>query len=156
MIIVSACLLGIRCRYDGESRPDERLMAMAPNTIFIPLCPEQLGGLSTPRVPAQIVSGTGGDVLDNLARVIDSMGRDVTEQFLKGAAETIKIAKLMGAGAAIMKDMSPSCGVSFIRKDDAAIEGMGVTSALLMREGVHIISSDEISEEDVRHYSHRR
>ncbi len=129
---------------------------MAPNTIFIPLCPEQLGGLSTPRISAQIVGGAGGDVLDNLARVIDSMGRDVTEQFLRGAKEAAKIAKLIGASAAIMKDMSPSCGVSFIRKDDAAIEGMGVTSALLMREGVHVISSDEISEEDVRHYSHRR
>ena len=129
---------------------------MAPNTIFIPLCPEQLGGLSTPRVPAQIADGTGEDVLDNLASVIDSMGRDVTEQFLKGAKEAAKIAKLMGADVAIMKDMSPSCGVSFIRKDDAAIEGMGVTSALLTREGVHVISSDEISEEDVRHYSHRR
>ena len=129
---------------------------MAPNTIFIPLCPEQLGGLSTPRVPAQIADGTGEDVLDNLARVIDSMGRDVTEQFLKGAKEAAKIAKLMGADVAIMKDMSPSCGVSFIRKDDAAIEGMGVTSALLTREGVHVISSDAISEEDVRHYSHRR
>ncbi len=129
---------------------------MAPNTIFIPLCPEQLGGLSTPRVPAQIADGTGEDVLDNLASVIDSMGRDVTEQFLKGAKEAAKIAKLMGADVAIMKDMSPSCGVSFIRKDDAAIEGMGVTSALLTREGVHVISSDAISEEDVRHYSHRR
>jgi len=156
MIIVSACLLGVRCRYDGESRPDKSLPAMASKAIFIPLCPEQLGGLSTPRVPARIIDGTGGDVLDNLARVIDSIGRDVTEQFLKGAAEAGKIAKLMGAGAAIMKEMSPSCGVSFLRKDDAAIEGMGVTSALLAREGVHVISSDEISEEDVRYYSHRR
>ncbi len=129
---------------------------MTPEIIFIPLCPEQLGGLTTPRVSAQIVNGNGEDVLDNFARVIDSMGRDVTEQFLRGAEEAGRIAKLMGASGAIMKEMSPSCGVRFIRKSDSIIEGMGVTSALLMREGIHVISSDEISEEHVRHYSDRK
>ena len=156
MIIVSACLLGIKCRYDGSSRPDEKLLEMASEIIFIPLCPEQLGGLSTPRVPAQIVNGNGEDVLNNLAKVIDSDNRDVTEQFLKGAEETGRIAKLMGVSAAVMKEMSPSCGVCFIRKNDSTVKGMGVTSALLTREGIHVISSDEISEEDVRYYSHRK
>ncbi|MBE9546582.1 MAG: DUF523 domain-containing protein [Proteobacteria bacterium] len=145
MILVSACLLGVKCRYDGESRPDERLLEMASEVVFIPLCPEQLGGLSTPRIPARIVGGNGEDVLNNLAKVIDSSDRDVTGQFINGAKEATRIAKLMRASVAIMKEKSPSCGVRFIRKNDSTVEGMGVTSALLMREGIQVISSDEIN-----------
>lgn len=156
MIIVSACLLGVKCRYDSGSSLDERLLTMASEVAFIPLCPEQLGGLSTPRVPAQIVKGNGEDVLNTRAKVVDVNSRDVTEQFLKGAEEVRRIAKLMRVSTAIMKEMSPSCGVYFIRKNNSTIEGMGVTSALLTREGVHVISSDEIGEEDVRYYSHRK
>ena len=150
MILVSACLLGVKCRYDGGSSPDEKLQSMVSEVAFIPLCPEQLGGLSTPRVSAQIVNGNGEDVLNNLARVIDSNNRDVTEQFLKGAEEVRKIARLMRVSAAIMKEKSPSCGVRFIRKNGSTVEGMGVTSALLMRDGIHVISSDEISEAIIR------
>lgn len=150
MIIVSACLLGIKCRYDGESRSDERLLKMAAEVTFIPICPEQLGGLPTPRVPARIVNGNGEDVLNNFARVIDSDNEDVTEQFINGAEEVRRIAKLMGVNTAIMKETSPSCGVRFIRKNDSKIEGMGVTSALLVRERINVISSDEISETTVR------
>jgi len=146
MVIVSACLLGIKCRYDGGNSLDERLLAMASEVTFIPLCPEQLGGLSTPRVPAQIVKGNGEDVLNSRAKVVDASGRDVTKQFLNGAEEVKRIAKLMRVSTVIMKEKSPSCGVRFISKNDSTIEGMGVTSALLMREGIRVISSDEISE----------
>lgn len=150
MIIVSACLLGVKCRYNGESSPDEKLQSIASEVAFIPLCPEQLGGLSTPRVPAWIVDGNGEDILDGLTKVFDSNNRDVTEQFLKGAEEVRKIARLMRVSTAIMKEKSPSCGVRFISKGGVTKEGMGVTSALLMREGIHVISSDEISETTVR------
>ncbi|MDO9528677.1 MAG: DUF523 domain-containing protein [Syntrophales bacterium] len=156
MIIISACLLGVKCRYDGRSTPDKKLQSMISEFTFIPMCPEQLGGLPTPRVSARIVDGNGEDVLNGLAKVIDSNNRDVTEQFLKGAEEVREIAKLMRVSAAIMKEKSPSCGVRFIRKSDSTMEGMGVTSAILMREGIHVISSDEISEEYVRYCSYRK
>jgi uncharacterized protein YbbK (DUF523 family) len=156
MVIVSACLLGIKCRYDGGNSVDERLLAMASEVTFIPLCPEQLGGLSTPRVPAQIVKGNGEDVLNSRAKVVDASGRDVTKQFLNGAEEVKRIAKLMRVSTVIMKEKSPSCGVCFISKNDSTIEGMGVTSALLMREGIRVISSDEISKEHVRYHSYRK
>ncbi len=123
---------------------------MASEVAVIPLCPEQLGGLSTPRVPARIVDGNGEDVLNGRAKVIDANGKDVTEQFLKGAEEVREIARLMKVSTAIMKEKSPSCGVRFIRKSGVTKEGMGLTSALLMREGIHVISSDEISETTVR------
>jgi len=156
MIIVSACLLGAKCRYDGGSAPDKKLQSMISEFAFIPMCPEQLGGLPTPRVHAQIVDGNGEDVHNGLAKVFDSNNRDVTGQFLKGAEEVRKIARLMKISTAIMKEKSPSCGVRFIRKSDVTKEGMGVTSALLMREGIHVISSDEISEEYVRYCSYRK
>ena len=156
MIIVSACLLGVKCRYDGGSVPDKKLQSMMSEFVFIPMCPEQLGGLPIPRVSARIAGGNGEDVLDGLAKVIDSNNRDVTEQFLKGAEEVREIAKLMGVSAAIMKEKSPSCGVRLIRKGSSTVEGMGVTSALLMREGINVISSEEINEEHVRYYSCRK
>ncbi|TSA55993.1 MAG: DUF523 domain-containing protein [Planctomycetaceae bacterium] len=156
MIIVSACLLGVKCRYDGGSTPDKKLQSMASEVAFIPVCPEQLGGLPTPRVHAQIVDGNGEDVINGLAKVIDSNNRDLTGQFLKGAEEVREIARLMKVSTAIMKEESPSCGVRFIRKSGVTKEGMGVTSALLMREGIHVISSDEISEEYVRYCSYRK
>ena len=156
MIIVSACLLGIKCRYDGGSTPDKKLQSMMSEVAFVPMCPEQLGGLSTPRVHARIVDGNGEDVINGLAKVIDANNRDVTGQFLKGAEEVREIARLMKIGTAIMKEKSPSCGVRFIRESGVTKAGMGVTSALLMREGVNVISSDEISEEYVRYCSYRK
>lgn len=156
MIIVSACLLGVKCRYDGGSSPDERLQSMASEGAFIPLCPEQLGGLPTPRVHAQIVDGNGEDVINGIAKVMDSNNKDVTGQFLKGAEEVREIARLMKVRTVILKEKSPSCGVRFISKSGVTEEGMGVTSALLMREGIHVISSDEISEEYVRYCSYRK
>ncbi len=129
---------------------------MTSEVVFIPLCPEQLGGLSTPRVPAWIVGGNGEDVLDGRAKVIDSNNRDVTDQFLKGAEEVREILRLMKVSTVIMKEKSPSCGVRFVSKGGVTKEGMGVTSALLMREGIHVISSDEISEEYVRYCSNRK
>lgn len=145
MTIVSACLLGIKCRYDGKGCPDERMLAMAHERIFLPFCPEQLGGLPTPRQPARITGGHGGDVLDDRAAVRDANNVDVTRHFLRGAQEVIKVARLMKVKTAIMKETSPSCGVCFVHRDDAVVKGMGVTTALLLREGIRIISSDKIT-----------
>lgn len=155
MIIVSACLLGINCRYDGRSSPDERIRAfLQERGRFIPVCPEQLGGLSTPRPPAVITSGDGGDVLNGSARLIDSFGTDVTEQFLRGAREALKVASLCQVERAVLKERSPSCGVHYIKRNGEPVEGMGVTTALFREKGITVISSERF-EDYVRRTHHR-
>ena len=139
LCIVSACLLGLNTRYDGTSQLRPELLADRDgDTIYIPLCPEQLGGLSTPRPRAEITAGDGTDVLAGRAAVVDETGRDVTAQFLKGAEQALKIANLCGATMALLKEGSPSCGVEQIRRDGQTIKGVGVTAALLMREGIEL------------------
>ncbi len=146
-ILVSACLLGINCRFDGRNCFDERVARLVSRFVMIPVCPEQLGGLGTPREPMKIVRGTGSDVLNGKARVVNESGIDVTEKMLKGAEETLKIAKLFGAKRAVFKARSPSCGCGEIR--DAAsperlIRGDGVTTALLKKNGIVVITEEEI------------
>ncbi len=112
----------------------------------IPVCPEQLGGLPTPRPPAEIVGGTGEDVVDGRARVMTADGRDVTENFLRGAGEVLRLAELVRPDLVILKERSPSCGVreiydgTFTRTLRA---GCGVTTALLRRCGWQVISDEE-------------
>ena len=129
---MSACLLGVRCRYDGESRRSEEVVSRLRHIHTIPVCPEQLGGLPTPRAPCELVgisgeTGTGEDVLAGRARVIDEAGEDRTPEYLRGAEQTLRLARLLGARRAILKTDSPSC-------DPAR----GVTAAVLRREGFEI------------------
>ena len=148
--IVSACLAGVNCRHDGGNRLHSRVAQLVAEGRAIPVCPEQLGGRSTPRAASNLVSGTGANVLDGRARVIDVEGRDVTAEFIRGARETLLIAKTAGTTHAILKENSPSCGSKRTYVLDASgrphrIEGQGVTTALLAREGVRVISEDELS-----------
>jgi len=151
-VIISTCLLGIKSRYNGEaSYSAEAIKEAAPN--LIPLCPEQLGGLPTPREPALIVGGTGIDVLDGAASVINRSGQDVTSFFINGAEAVLKIARLTGAKKAVLKEQSPSCGVNCIcclqpgNKNRAAEanevqvvrKGPGVLAALLIIEGLLVL-----------------
>src|SRR5512136_2016262 len=99
MIIVSACLAGVACRYDGGAKPCAAVICLVAEGQAIPVCPEQLGGLPTPRLPAEQV----GD------RVIRKDGMDVTAEFERGAQEALKVARLVGAKTAILKARSPSC-----------------------------------------------
>ena len=99
---------------------------------MIPVCPEQLGGLGTPRAPMEIIGGGGIDVVDGTARVVNANGEDVTAHLLKGAEEVVKIATLLGIREAIMKRGSPSCG------SDERLEG--VTTALLRRKGLQVFT----------------
>lgn len=145
MKLISACLVGCRCRYDGGSKSIdvyERLVEQG-EAVFV--CPEQLGGLSTPRPPAQIVGGTGEDVLDGHARVVTDAGVDVTDEFIRGAEEALRMAKMVGAKEAILKERSPSCGSSMIY-DGTFTEGKrpgdGVTAALLKRHGINVYSEE--------------
>lgn len=144
VIVASACLLGVQCRYDGGHRLDDKVVAISEKEKLILLCPEQLGGLSIPRPPAEIVGGDGDDVLDGMARVVDKEGKDVTEEFLKGARESLRITKVVGAKKAIMKEKSPSCGMHKIYRDGILVSGKGVLTALLLREGIKVISNEEL------------
>jgi uncharacterized protein YbbK (DUF523 family) len=138
-VLVSSCLLGIECRYDGNHSLAEEIAEEALQMHMIPVCPEQLGGLSTPRPPAVIVNGDGEDVICGRAQVINERGQDVTKAFLKGARESLALAKLMGAHKAFLKAKSPSCGLRTPYCDSTTGYGMGVTAALLLRNGVEVI-----------------
>ncbi|NHJ05605.1 MAG: DUF523 domain-containing protein [Candidatus Heimdallarchaeota archaeon] len=148
-ILVSECLLGINCTFSGENRKNEKVIELAKYHSLIPICPEQLGGLSTPRAPQIIESGSGEDVLDGKSRVINRNGEVDTDSFIRGAQEALKIASLFGAEIAILKERSPSCGVNKIynhlnKMEDDLVNGQGVATALLKRNGLKIFSEDEI------------
>ncbi len=145
MYVVSACLLGISTRYDGGCFCHEKLMKLAEEGKVIPVCPEQLGGCPTPRDPCEIAGGDGGDVLDGRCAVISWTGADMTEKFIKGAYETLKIAKACGAKKAILKARSPSCGAGRIYDgtfSGKTIPGNGVAAELLIRNGIEVYSEE--------------
>lgn len=123
VILVSACLTGLRTRYDGQIGDYPDFREELDNRTWIPVCPEQLGGLPTPRCPADILGGDGDDVLEGRARVICDDGREVTEAFVRGAKMVLEIARRQQVTKVFLKARSPSCGV---RKT-------GVTAALLRR-----------------------
>lgn len=134
-ILVSACLLGMNCRYCGGGCLDERVLKLADAHCVIPFCPEQLGGLPTPREPDEIRDG----------RVIDAAGNDNTEPFTKGAAESLRLARLLDCKAAVMKERSPSCGSGLIYDGSFSgkiIKGAGVTARLLMDNGVKVVNEE--------------
>jgi uncharacterized protein YbbK (DUF523 family) len=138
LLAISACLLGIACRYDGRRLPSPERYPLDPAVSVVPICPEQLGGLPTPRPAAQISSGSGEDVLDGRARVLDDAGRDCTAAFVRGAQETLRLCSLLGVRRAVLKSESPSCGVGTIHRGGACAAGDGVTAALLRREGIAV------------------
>ncbi len=137
-ILVSACLLGLPTRHDGGHCRRAAVMEMAQQRQLIPVCPEQLGGLPTPREAAEIASGAGADVLDGRSRVVNRQGEDVTSRFLRGARIVADLAQLLGARQAVFKEGSPSCGVTRIRQAGSDVGGSGVTAALLRREGIQL------------------
>jgi len=140
MILVSACLIGLKCRYDGTNAFYRELMDELKDKRYLPVCPEQLGGLSTPRSPAIIVGGNGFDVLKLKARVVNEEGQDVTFNFLKGAKKTLEMAEAFRVTHCYLKEKSPSCGVNLIYTDQGLTSGVGVTTALLLRNGYKVVS----------------
>ncbi|WP_432408683.1 DUF523 domain-containing protein [Wukongibacter sp. M2B1] len=145
MILVSACLLGLDCRYDGRNATHDEILDFLKDKDFILVCPEQLGGLQTPRNPCEIAGRDGKAVLEGETKVIDNQGRDVTKQFIKGAEETLKIAKLYNASMAILKERSPSCGSTMIydgKFHGKLKAGRGVTSALLQQNNVKVFTEE--------------
>jgi len=137
MIIVSACLAGINCRWDGKARPCQKVIDLVKQGKAIPVCPEQLGGLTTPRTPAE----------QRANAVYTKDGIDVTFQFETGAEETLKIAKLVGCNCAILKSNSPSCGSGKVYDgtfSGTLIDGFGVTAKLLKKYDIKVITEDEL------------
>lgn len=147
MIIVSACLCGINCKYNGGNNINEKVVELLKSGKALPLCPEQLGGMSTPRPPHEISKGSGEDVLNGTAKVIDKMATDNSKAFIRGAEETLKAALQCGAKLAILKSKSPSCGLGMIYDGTftgTLKEGNGVTCEILMRNGIKVFTEEDI------------
>ena len=151
VIVVSACLLGIGCRYDGRKTLCKEIVDLKDKFFLLPVCPEQLGGLPTPRPPAKIYGDDGFAVLEGEGRVLTVEKKiDVTSQFIKGAVESVKLADIYKRKVicVILKERSPSCGVKTIYNfnSDTLKNGRGVTTALFLRNGYRVVSSEELEE----------
>lgn len=137
-IIVSACLAGIFCRYNGETIPFEPVVELVRQGRAIPFCPEAHGGLPTPRPPCEIING----------RVINKEGADQTDEFLRGAEEGLRLARLVGAEEAILKAGSPSCGSGTIYDgtfSGVRVPGNGVFADLLLKHGITVRTEESLS-----------
>lgn len=138
-ILVSACLLGAYCRYNGERKKMEGIERLMERAELIPVCPEILGGLPTPRPPAERVGN----------RVMNREGADVTEAYQRGAEETLRLAELFGAHLALLKERSPSCGAGKIYDGSfqgRIVDGSGVTAELLAAHGIDVFGESRIDE----------
>ena len=135
-ILVSACLLGVSVRYDGKSKANEELIEKLKDYDFIPICPEVWGGLPTPRVPSEIIND----------KVINKDGIDVTDNYMRGAIETLNLARKFNIKKAILKSKSPSCGKNKIYDGSftgSLIDGNGITAKLLMDNDIEVLTEDE-------------
>lgn len=148
MYLISACLCGVNCKYSGENNLNEDCLRLLEQDEAILICPEQLGGLTTPRNPAEIVGDSRSIIFSGIGKVMTKENEDVTEAFLRGANETIKIAKASGTLAAILKEGSPSCGCNYIYDGTFTgdrIEGEGITCVMLKEAGIEVISDEDYS-----------
>lgn len=139
VILVSSCLLGCACRYKGDDCKNEKILELAKEHILLGVCPEQMGGLETPRDPSEIV----GD------KVLSCAGRDVTAQYQKGAEAALYLAKLNHVDFAILKAKSPSCGKGLIYDGTFTgnkVPGNGVTVSLLLENGIPVYTEDELDQ----------
>lgn len=145
-VLVSACLLGLATRYDGRSKTNARVRdyLRARNLLPIPVCPEQLGGLATPRPPARFQSGDGETLWLGQGELVNQLGKSMNAAFKRGAEETLRIAQLTGCRAALLKERSPSCGVHRIHRREGLVSGSGVAAALLRRAGLTLISDEDL------------
>ena len=136
-IMISACLLGVCCRYDGDSKAHPEMEKLARCHTLVPVCPEQLGGLPTPRPPAERQGGA----------VRTRSGIDVTDQYRRGAEETLRLCRLLGCEAAVLKESSPSCGRGQVYDgtfSGTLMAGDGVTAELLAANGIPVYGESRI------------
>ena len=145
MVVFSSCITGIKCRYNGSSSYNEELLKSI-NENFIHICPEVLAGLKTPRKPCEIYRGSGEDVLDGNAKIIDKDGIDITEQMVNGAKKALKKCIENKVTKAYLKAKSPTCGYGKIYDgtfSSILIKGNGIFSALLIKNGIHVIEVEK-------------
>lgn len=153
MILVSKCLTGAACRYNGKGKPNQAvidfLQGLEQGRDYLLICPECDGGLPIPRLGGEICGGTAADVMAGKAAVRNINGNDYTAEFIKGARSAVDNAVKHGATAALLKEKSPSCGVHLIHDGhfaDGIIEGQGVTAHLLNEIGVRTFNEDELDD----------
>ncbi len=138
-ILVSACLLGVACRYDGKSKPVDEVIKLSKSYGLVPVCPEILGGLPTPRIPCEIRNG----------RVINYEGEDKTAEYTRGAQEVLRLARLLDCDTAVLKKKSPSCGSGEIYDGsftENAVSGYGICAELLRANGIRVLDETGIKE----------
>lgn len=141
MILVSACLAGVNCKYDGGNNLNEKILELVKKGEAILVCPEQLGGLTTPRTPSEI------SIIEGNKKVINKDGEDVTINFVRGAEEVLRIAKSLNITKAILKSKSPSCGCGLVYDGTftgTKIPGNGITAQLLIDNGIEVITENDI------------
>ena len=135
-ILISACLLGVKCRYDGAEKQNGAVLRLTEKHELVPFCPEIYGGLATPRDPAEIRCG----------RVITCNGKDVTAEYEKGAEMALKVAGMLGCECAVLQDRSPSCGIGKVHNglfDGGVVDGDGKTAELLRKAGMRLVPASE-------------
>ncbi len=146
MILVSSCLVGINCKYNGENNYNQKIFDLVKKGKAIPVCPEQLGGLKTPRAPVEL------KVIDGKRYAIDNEGNDVTKNFKSGANEVLELARKLNITKAILQPRSPSCGVNRIYSgnfDKKLVDGNGILAELLKQNGIDVLAPDEIGDEQL-------
>ncbi|MEG1504065.1 MAG: DUF523 domain-containing protein [Enterococcus sp.] len=149
MLGISACLGGIACRYDGRSNESPLLKELVATDQAIVVCPEVLGGLPIPRIPAEIQGGDGFDVWNHHAKVIDKNGLDVTEAFKEGAILAFEQLQHLQVTELILKEKSPSCGSTMIYDGSFSgnrIKGVGVATAYFIQKGLTVYSEENWQE----------
>lgn len=146
MYLISACLCGVNCKYNGGNNFNEKCLELFESGKGILICPEEIGGLSTPRLPAEIKGEVNGILIEK-SKIINNKDEDVSENFIRGAKEVLKIAKEKNIHKAILKEGSPSCGVNFIYDGNFngnKINGCGLTTYILKENGINVISEEQL------------
>ena len=146
MYLISAWLCGVNCKYNGANNYNEKCNELFISGKAVLICPEQLGGLTTPRVPSEL-QANAKDVMEGNGKVITKEGLDVTKEFIKGAKEVVEIAKKLPISAAILKEGSPSCGVNFVYDgsfNGNKVKGKGITTEMLNEIGIKTLSEKDL------------
>ena len=147
MILVSACLVGENCRYNGKAKPNQAVLEYLKGKQYIAICPECEANLPIPRLPCEILGGEGQDVLEGKAKILNRAGTDLTREFMDGAEKILATVKDNAIDTAILKEGSPSCGVHRIHTgnfDRKTKKGMGLCARLLHNHGIDVFSEKDI------------
>ncbi|MBU1088200.1 MAG: DUF523 domain-containing protein [Candidatus Omnitrophica bacterium] len=148
MIMVSACLAGTKCRYNGQDRANNIIVELKSKDKVVEVCPEIIAGFSTPRLPCEIVGGTGVDVINGQAIVVNNLGEDITQLIVKGCYQALESAKNNKIKLAVMKSKSVCCGAGQIYDGTFSrrlIPGDGILTVLLKQQGIKVLNSEQFS-----------